>query len=488
MHPVATFDQLPAEQRAIIELVVARGRSYDALADVLQVSPQRVRELAREALVELSPRTGKRVDPEWRGQVADYMLGQQSSAESTATQAHLKRDETSRTWALSLLDALDMLFENGNLPTVPDAEPVERPARRREAAEADGGDEPEAGADEEPDVEEPDVEDERPRKRERERERKGRARAATVDRDDKRDSADADADGARDGGGATTRERDRKRERERATARKRERDGESKRDRERERKREREKDRERERDRDEDERDEKAPVAGRSVLSPAAQTALRRRRVFGALGALALIAAIAVGVLALTGVFSGDDDGATSGGDSDNSAQTEGGSGGTDTPAGGQGQGQGQPRVLGQVPLKAQNGVRAQGVAYLLEQGSQRVLAVTARLPPLPANQRRAAYNVWLYNSPKDAASIGAQFTNAQGAYQGVGPLPGNYEKYQFIDVSVQPFNNKTGHSGNSVLRGALRDLKPVPRGQLPQGQGGAQPQPGQPQQPQPQP
>ncbi len=50
---MATFDQLPAEQRAIIELVVARGRSYDALADVLQVPAARVRELARDALVEL---------------------------------------------------------------------------------------------------------------------------------------------------------------------------------------------------------------------------------------------------------------------------------------------------------------------------------------------------------------------------------------------------------------------------------------------------
>ena len=472
MGSVATFDQLPAEQRAIIELVVARGRSYDALADVLQVSPQRVRELAREALVELSPRTGKRVDPEWRGQVADYMLGQQSNAESTATRAHLKRDETARTWALSLLDALDMLFENGNLPTVPDAEPAERAGRRGEAAETEAADG------------ESEAEEERPRKRERER--KGRARATGADRGSKREE---NGDGAAEGVAATReRGRERKRDADRDAERKRDRQAERQREgkRDRDAARERERKRERDKDRDEDKRDEKAPVAGRSVLSPAAQSALRRRRLFGALGAVALLAAIVVGVLALTGVFSGDDDGATSGGDSDSSAQTEGG--GTETPAGGQGQAQGQPRVLGQVPLQAQNGVKAQGVAYLLEQGSQRVLAVTARLPPLPANQRRAAYNVWLYNSPKDAASIGAQFTNAKGAYQGVGPLPGNYEKYKFIDVSVQPFNNKTGHSGNSVLRGALADLKPVPPGQQPGAQGGAQqPQPGQqPQQPAP--
>ncbi len=50
-----TFDQLPPEQRAIIELVVQRGRSYDDLADALAITPERVRELAVDALVELSP-------------------------------------------------------------------------------------------------------------------------------------------------------------------------------------------------------------------------------------------------------------------------------------------------------------------------------------------------------------------------------------------------------------------------------------------------
>src|SRR5881227_2455034 len=68
---MATLDQLPPEQRAIVELVVQRGRSYETLAEVLQVPQARVRELAREALTELSPRTASRVDVERRGQVAD---------------------------------------------------------------------------------------------------------------------------------------------------------------------------------------------------------------------------------------------------------------------------------------------------------------------------------------------------------------------------------------------------------------------------------
>src|SRR3954470_4139264 len=121
---MATLDQLPAEQRAIVELVVQRGRSYDALADVLQVPAERVRELARDALAELSPRTAQRMDAEWRGKVADYLLGQQPNADQRATREYLKESETARAWALSLLDSLDPLYPNGAAPVVPEPDPV----------------------------------------------------------------------------------------------------------------------------------------------------------------------------------------------------------------------------------------------------------------------------------------------------------------------------------------------------------------------------
>src|SRR3954447_2586655 len=135
---MATLDQLPAEQRAIVELVVQRGRSYEALADVLQVPAERVRELARDALTELSPRTAARVDPEWRGKVADYLLGQQPSPDQRATREYLKESETARAWALSLLDSLDPLYPNGAAPAVPEPDPVEAAAVEVEptAAEA----------------------------------------------------------------------------------------------------------------------------------------------------------------------------------------------------------------------------------------------------------------------------------------------------------------------------------------------------------------
>jgi hypothetical protein len=375
---MATFDQLPAEQRAIIELVVTRGRTYDALADVLQVSASRVRELALDALVELSPVSGERVDPQWRSQIADYILGQQSGAESTATEAHLRRSEPGRTWALSLLDSLDTLYANGDRPSIPDADEAGRGRRGDGAGPA----------------------------------------VAVADTQEE----------------TKTRERDRKRDRDR--------------DREKSAEKPREKPRKKE------------------TLSPAAQDALRRRRVIGAsIGGLVL-AAVVVGILALAGVFGGGDSKGNSGSKASNTTAT--------TPAAGS-----QPQVLGQIALQPLGGAKAQGNAFILSQGGKPVLAVQAKLPPLPASQRKAAYNVWLFNSPKDAFSIGAQFTDAQGNYQGVKELPANYKRYKFVDVSVQPFNNRTAHSGNSILRGAFANLQPVQQPAQPQAPSGTGTTPG---------
>jgi hypothetical protein len=119
---MATFDQLPAEQRAILELVVGRGQTYDELSGMLGMPTARVRELAREALGELAPATAARVDADWRGQIADYVLGQQTGPEATATKGHFKRSEPARAWAYSLLDSLGHLYPNGSMPEIPEAD------------------------------------------------------------------------------------------------------------------------------------------------------------------------------------------------------------------------------------------------------------------------------------------------------------------------------------------------------------------------------
>ena len=129
---MATFDQLPAEQRAILELVIQRRQSYEDLAAMLGMPTSRVRQLAREALVDLSSRSAARVDLDWRGQVADYLLGQQTGPEGTATRGHLKRSEPARLWALSLLDSLDHLYDERDMPVIPEGEAAPVRSRERE--------------------------------------------------------------------------------------------------------------------------------------------------------------------------------------------------------------------------------------------------------------------------------------------------------------------------------------------------------------------
>ena len=130
---MATFDQLSDEQRAIVELVLRQGKSYGELSDMLGLPETRVRELARDALVDLAPITARGVEEDWRGQLADYVLGQQAGPEATATRGHLRRSEAARSWTRSLLDALEQLYPNGNVPAIPDGE---RGSRRGAAAAA----------------------------------------------------------------------------------------------------------------------------------------------------------------------------------------------------------------------------------------------------------------------------------------------------------------------------------------------------------------
>jgi Sigma-70, region 4 len=134
---MGTFDQLSDEQRAIVELVLQQGKSYEGLAKMLDIPEPRVRERARDALVDLAPLSARGVEEDWRGQLADYVLGQQDGPEATATRGHLRRSEAARIWTRSLVDSLEQLYRNGDLPAIPEPD---RTARRAAAdGERDGG-------------------------------------------------------------------------------------------------------------------------------------------------------------------------------------------------------------------------------------------------------------------------------------------------------------------------------------------------------------
>jgi hypothetical protein len=203
-----------------------------------------------------------------------------------------------------------------------------------------------------------------------------------------------------------------------------------------------------------------APVREPGALSPEAQSALKRRRTIGLVAGLAVLAAIVVGILALAGVFSSDNKKSTA---STGSTTTPAGS--TTTPSSTTAQ---QPiQVLGQIVLHAVGTSRAQGIAYLVQQGPNKFVVVQAQVPPLPNNQKVAAYEVWLYNSNSNARSLGAQYTNAQGILQGRAPLPVDYQKFKSIDISRELFADRNaGHGKDSLLRGDFSTLAPVPQQQ----------------------
>jgi hypothetical protein len=130
---MATLDQLSAEQRAIVELVLQQGKTYDELAEMLGMPVARVRELARRSLIELAPVSVRAVEDDWRGQLADYVLGQQSGPEAAATKGHLRRSEAARSWTRSLLDSLAGLYPNGSMPAIPEGERGRRAASAKPA-------------------------------------------------------------------------------------------------------------------------------------------------------------------------------------------------------------------------------------------------------------------------------------------------------------------------------------------------------------------
>jgi len=99
--------------------------------------------------------------------------------------------------------------------------------------------------------------------------------------------------------------------------------------------------------------------------------------------------------------------------------------------------------------------------ARCCERSGQRQLIVQAQLTP---SKNREAYEVWLYNSPTDAKSLGAQVTDQNGTFQGAGPLPANFARYKFIDVSVEKVDQNRKHSAKSVLRGQLDQLQAPPQ------------------------
>jgi Sigma-70, region 4 len=142
---MSSLDTLPPDQRAVLDLVLQRGRSYDDIARLLGIDRAAVRARALAAFDALGPETG--ITEESRALIADYLLGQLPDRVAEQTRERLAAAPYERAWARVVASELSQMA-NGELPEIPDgsrpvaasARPADAPAREAGGGRAgDGG-------------------------------------------------------------------------------------------------------------------------------------------------------------------------------------------------------------------------------------------------------------------------------------------------------------------------------------------------------------
>jgi hypothetical protein len=113
---MSTLDNLPADQRAVLQLVLQRGRGYDEIARLLSMDRAAVRERALNAFDALGPQTG--VGDQRRALITDYLLGQLPPAVTRDVRDHLAVTPSERAWARVLAAELTPLSSRP-LPEIP---------------------------------------------------------------------------------------------------------------------------------------------------------------------------------------------------------------------------------------------------------------------------------------------------------------------------------------------------------------------------------
>jgi hypothetical protein len=129
---MASLDSLPADEFAVLALVLQRRRSYDEIARLLSIDAGAVRARALAAVDALGPHTA--VAPERRALIADYLLGQLAEPASAEIRAGLSQSARERAWARVLSAELAPLA-SGPLPEIPlEAAPAPAPDGSEPAA------------------------------------------------------------------------------------------------------------------------------------------------------------------------------------------------------------------------------------------------------------------------------------------------------------------------------------------------------------------
>jgi hypothetical protein len=114
---MASLDSLPPDQRAVLDLVLQRGRSYDDIARLLAIDRAAVRARALAAFDEIGPDTG--LAPVARALITDYLLGQLPAKVAEQTRDRLAEAPYERAWARVLASELSPVASKP-LPEIPE--------------------------------------------------------------------------------------------------------------------------------------------------------------------------------------------------------------------------------------------------------------------------------------------------------------------------------------------------------------------------------
>ena len=126
---MAPVDSLPADQQAVLSLLLRQGRSYAQIAGMLKISDAAVRERAHGALTAIGPPAGD-LSARHRAEIGDWLLGQADDGERADTEDLLDRHEPARAWAGAVAGELAPLGGERipEVPSPPTGDPTPRTA------------------------------------------------------------------------------------------------------------------------------------------------------------------------------------------------------------------------------------------------------------------------------------------------------------------------------------------------------------------------
>lgn len=114
---MARLDQLPPDQRAVLQLLLKQGKSYGEIASVLKIERSAVKARAHDALAALGPEDAD-LSEDRRDEIGDHLLGQQDSGQQAATRSFLEGSPEGRAWARVVASELRDLAPD-RLPEIP---------------------------------------------------------------------------------------------------------------------------------------------------------------------------------------------------------------------------------------------------------------------------------------------------------------------------------------------------------------------------------